>query len=144
MNIGPLQIEKPIILAPMEDVSDRAFRMICRRMGADIVFTEFTNSEALIREVPKALRKIQFSAEERPIAIQIYGGVETSMEGAAKIAQSFQPDFIDINCGCWVKNVAMRGDGAGLLRDISKFEKIVKSVVGATKLPVTVKTRLGW
>ncbi|OFZ55263.1 MAG: tRNA dihydrouridine synthase DusB, partial [Bacteroidetes bacterium RIFCSPHIGHO2_02_FULL_44_7] len=144
MNIGPLQIEKPIILAPMEDVSDRAFRMICRRMGADIVFTEFTSSEALIREVPKALRKIKFSAEERPIAIQIYGGVETSMEGAAKIAQSFQPDFIDINCGCWVKNVAVRGDGAGLLRDIPKFEKIVKSVVDATKLPVTVKTRLGW
>jgi len=144
MNIGSIPVNKSIILAPMEDVSDRAFRTICRRMGADIVFTEFTSSEALIREVPKALRKIKFTQEERPLAIQIYGGVETSMEGAARIAESFAPDFIDINCGCWVKNVALRGDGAGLLRDLPKFEKIVKSVVNATKLPVTVKTRLGW
>ena len=144
MRIGNIDIEKPIALAPMEDVSDISFRVLCKRMGADLVYTEFTSSEAIIRDIPKALRKIQVVDEERPVAIQIFGGVEQSMEEAAKRAENFQPDFIDINCGCWSKNHVQRGEGAGLLRDIPRFEQIVKSTVRATKLPVTVKTRLGW
>jgi len=144
MNIGDINIEKAVVLAPMEDVTDTAFRLICRRMGADIVYTEFTSSEALIRDVEKAKQKIKVSEVERPVAIQIYGGVESSMEGAAKVAEGFKPDFIDINCGCWVKNHALRYEGAGLLLDLPRFERIVKATVKATKLPVTVKTRLGW
>jgi len=144
MNIGSLKFEQPIALAPMEDVTDTAFRLICKRLGADIVYTEFTSSEALIRDIPKALNKIRVTAEERPVAIQLFGGVEESMEEATKKAESFKPDFIDINCGCWVKNHVSRGEGAALLRDLPHFEKIVLSAVKATKLPVTVKTRLGW
>jgi len=144
MKIGSLKFHKPIVLAPMEDVTETAFRLICRRLGADIVYTEFTSSEALIREATKAINKIQITEEERPVAIQIFGGLESSMERAAQIAESHKPDFIDINCGCWVKNHALRGEGAGLLRDLPHFESIVKSTVRATKLPVTVKTRLGW
>lgn len=144
MNIGPLKLEKPIALAPMEDVTDTAFRLTCKRLGADIVYTEFTSSEALIRDIPTALEKIQVTDEERPIAIQLFGGVEESMEGATRKAEAFKPDFIDINCGCWVKNHVSRGEGAALLKDLSHFEKIVVSTVKATQLPVTVKTRLGW
>jgi tRNA-dihydrouridine synthase B len=144
MNIGSVNIEKPIILAPMEDVTDTAFRLICKRLGADIVYTEFTSSEAIIRDIPKALKKIAITEQERPIAIQLFGGVEKSMEAAVKIAERLSPDFIDINCGCWVKNHVARGEGAALLKDLAGFEKIVKSTVKATELPVTVKTRLGW
>ncbi|MDP2654138.1 MAG: tRNA dihydrouridine synthase DusB [Candidatus Omnitrophota bacterium] len=144
MRIGPIEVDRPICLAPMEDVTDFAFRLICRRMGADIVYTEFTSSDALIREARKAMRKVIILDEERPVAIQLFGGGEESMEGAARVAEQFRPDFIDINCGCWVRNVAMRGEGAGLLRDLPRFEKIVRSTVKATSLPVTVKTRLGW
>jgi len=144
MKIGNIDIQKPITLAPMEDVTDTPFRLICKRLGADILYTEFTSSEALIRNIAKAHKKIKFTPEERPIAIQLFGGVEESMEGAARLAESYQPDFLDINCGCWVKNHVRRGEGAGLLRDLPHFEKIVKSTVRATKLPVTVKTRLGW
>ncbi len=144
MKIGPINIDKPIILAPMEDVTDTAFRIICKRLGADIAYTEFTSSEAIIRGIPKALRKIKISDEERPVAIQLFGGVETSMAEAARRAESFGPDFIDINCGCWVKNHVAHGYGAALLKDLPRFEKIVRSTVKATKLPVTVKTRLGW
>ena len=144
MKIGPINIEKPLALAPMEDVTDISFRRVCREMGADLVYTEFTSSEAIIRDVPKAMAKIAICEEERPVAIQIFGGAERSMEGAAAIAESLKPDFIDINCGCWVKNHALRGEGAGLLRDLPQFEKIVRATVNATKLPVTVKTRLGW
>lgn len=128
----------------MEDVTELPFRLACKRLGADLVYTEFTSSEAIIRYAKKAMRKIEVVDEERPVAIQLFGGLEASMEGAARIAESFQPDFIDINCGCWVKNVAMRGEGAGLLRNLPHFESVVKSTVRATKLPVTVKTRLGW
>ncbi len=144
MKIGPIDIKQPIVLAPMEDVTDIPFRLICRRMGADIVYTEFTSSEAIIREAKRALKKIRVLEEERPVAIQIYGGVEESMQGAAQRVEKLQPDFIDINCGCWVKNHAFRGEGAGLLRDLNQFERIVKATVKGTKLPVTVKTRLGW
>ena len=144
MNIGPIEIEKPIALAPMEDVTDTAFRLICKRLGADIVYTEFTSCEALIRDIPRAVKKIQITDEERPVAIQLFGGVETSMEEATARATAFSPDFIDINCGCWVKNHVSRGEGAALLKDLPHFERIVVSTVKATKLPVTVKTRLGW
>lgn len=144
MKIGTINIDRPVILAPMEDVTDTAFRIICKRLGADIVYTEFTSSEAIIREIPKALHKITIAAEERPVAIQLFGGVETSMAEAAERAESFGPDFIDINCGCWVKNHVAHGHGAALLKDLPRFEKIVRSTVKATELPVTVKTRLGW
>jgi tRNA-dihydrouridine synthase B len=144
MRIGDIEIDQPIALAPMEDVTDIPFRIICKRLGADLVYTEFTSSEALIRDAVKALRKIEIVEEERPVAIQIFGGIDRSMEEAARVAQRFRPDFLDINCGCWVKNHALRGEGAGLLKDLPRFEQIVKATVGATRLPVTVKTRLGW
>ncbi|MBL8014043.1 MAG: tRNA dihydrouridine synthase DusB [Candidatus Omnitrophica bacterium] len=144
MNIGSLQLQTPIALAPMEDVTDLPFRVICKRLGADLVYTEFTASEALIRDIPKALKKITVCDEERPVAIQLFGGKDESLAGAARVAEQFRPDFIDINCGCWVKNHVARNEGAGLLRDLPLFEKIVRSTVKATPLPVTVKTRLGW
>lgn len=128
----------------MEDVTDRAFRIICKKMGADIVYTEFASSEALIRNAAKTVDKIQISDQERPVAIQIFGALPSSIEKAVQIAESFNPDFIDINCGCWVKKVALRGEGAGLLRDLKKYESVIKTAVNSTKLPVTVKTRLGW
>ena len=144
MRIGKLQFERPVTLAPMEDVTDASFRLICKRLGADIVYTEFTSSEAIIRDIPKALQKISVSDEERPVGIQIFGGVEESMAAATQKATALNPDFIDINCGCWVKNHVARGEGAALLKNLPHFEKVVKSAVNATTLPVTVKTRLGW
>ncbi len=144
MIIDRQHIRHAVVLAPMEDVTDLPFRVICKRLGADVVYTEFVNSEGLIREAVKAKQKLQFLEEERPFGIQIYGGEESSMEAAARIAAGCNPDLIDINCGCWVKNVAMRGAGAGLLRDLPKMERVVSSVVNAVELPVTVKTRLGW
>jgi tRNA-dihydrouridine synthase B len=144
MTLNDVIAKKPILLAPMEDVTDLPFRVICKRLGADIVYTEFVNSEGLIRDSRKAKEKMQFLEEERPFGIQIYGGEESSMEGAARIAESCNPDLIDINCGCWVKDVALRGAGAGLLRDLPKMERVVTSVIRTVNLPVTVKTRLGW
>jgi len=144
MKIGNIHIDKGVLLAPMEDVSDIPFRLICKRLGADILYTEFVNCEGLVRQNERTHKKMMFLEEERPLAIQIYGGEVSSMEGAAKLAESMNPDFIDINCGCWVKNVAMRGAGAGLLRDLPKMEAIARTVVNATSLPVTLKTRLGW
>ena len=144
MRIGSIEIERPLALAPMEDAADHPFRMICKEYGADLLYTEFASCESLIRDVPRTLRKIEVTDDERPIGVQIYGSAETSMERAAAVAEEARPDFIDINCGCWVKKIANRGDGAGLLRDLRKFESVVQSVVAATRLPVTVKTRLGW
>lgn len=144
MQLGNLNIEHPITLAPMESVTDTSFRIICKRLGADIVYTEFVNAEGLVRLSEKTKHKMFFCEEERPIGIQIYGGLETSMEGAAKMAEEMQPDFIDINAGCWVRNVVGQGAGAGLLKDLPKMEKVVSAVVKSVKLPVTVKTRLGW
>jgi tRNA-dihydrouridine synthase B len=144
MQIGSINIDKPIALAPMEDVTGVAFRLVCKRMGADIVYTEFVNSEGLIRENARTIKKMEFEEEERPFGIQIYGSVEGSMERAAAMAESFQPNLIDINCGCWVKDIAMRGAGAGLLRDLPRMEGIVSRVVKSVNTPVTVKTRLGW
>lgn len=144
MRIGKINIERPLCLAPMEDVSDLPFRVMCKEQGADIVYTEFTNCEALIRNVKDAKRKLELAEAERPVAIQLYGSGEESMERAAAMAEEAGADFIDINCGCWVKKVANRGDGAGLLRDLNRFKAVVASVQRGTSLPVTVKTRLGW
>ncbi len=144
MRIGTIDIEQPILLAPMEDVTDLPFRVMCKRLGADIVYTEFVNSEGLVRGSDKTKKKMFFWEEERPFGIQIYGGEIASMAGAAQMAESFNPDIIDINCGCWVKDVAMRGAGAGLLRDLPRMEKLAGTVVNAVKTPVTLKTRLGW
>lgn len=137
-------LKNKIVLAPMEDVTEPPFRLICKRLGADVLYTEFISSEGLIRDATKAREKLFFYDEERPIAIQIYGGIEESMDRAAQISESANPDFIDINCGCWVKDVALRGEGAGLLRDLPKMKRIAESVMKNVSLPVTLKTRLGW
>ena len=144
MKIGSIDINKPLCLAPMEDVTELPFRLICKRLGADIVYTEFTSSEGIIRDIPRIMEKIQISEEERPVAIQIFGGRPEAMAGAAEAIEKLKPDFIDINCGCWVKNHVARNEGAGLLRDLTLFEQVVKATVRGTQLPVTVKTRLGW
>ena len=144
MRIGSINIDRGILLAPMEDVSDLPFRVICKRLGADIVYTEFVNSDGLVRGSAKTQKKMLFWEMERPIGIQIYGGDIGAMEGAARLAESFQPDLIDINCGCWVRDVALRGAGAGLLKDLPKMEKLASTVVKAVNTPVTLKTRLGW
>jgi tRNA-dihydrouridine synthase B len=144
LKIGLIDIPNAILLAPMEDVTDIAFRLICKQLGADIMFTEFVNAEGLVRNSDKTKSKMLFLKEERPFGIQIYGNLESSMEGAARMAEELQPDIIDINCGCWVRKVVGHGAGSGLLRDLQKMENIITSVTRNVKLPVTVKTRLGW
>ena len=144
MKLGHNTIDHPLILAPMEDVTDRPFRLICKRLGADILVTEFVNSDGLVRNNKKTAQKMFFTDEERPLGIQIYGSNQEAMEGAARMADEMNPDFVDINAGCWVKDVVARGAGAGLLKDIPRMEKIVAGVVKNTTRPVTVKTRLGW
>ncbi|CAN5487902.1 tRNA dihydrouridine synthase DusB [soil metagenome] len=144
MNTFQQIFRNKIVLAPMEDVTEPPFRLICRRLGADIVYTEFISAEGLIRDAVKARKKLFFYPEERPVAIQIFGGRDEALIDAAKISESVNPDFIDINCGCWVKDVAMRGAGAGLLRDLPKMEQIASSVIKNVSIPVTLKTRLGW
>ena len=136
--------EKPVFLAPMEDVTDIAFRLMCKRFGADLVYTEFVSSDALIRSVNKTMQKLTISEEERPVAIQIYGKETDAMAEAARIVEEAQPDILDINFGCPVKRVAGKGAGAGMLQNIPKMLEITRAVVNAVKLPVTVKTRLGW
>ncbi len=143
-GIGKINIEKAVLLAPMEDVTDVSFRLICRELGADVVYTEFVNSEGLVRLSDKTHKKLEIIDDERPVGIQIYGGSIDSMAEAARIAEAQEPDILDINAGCWVKNVAGRGAGAGLLKDPVYMQQLVKSVVDAVSLPVTVKTRLGW
>ena len=128
----------------MEDVTDPAFRMLCKRFGADRVYTEFVNADALVRDVASTTRKLQISDAERPVAIQIYGREPESMADAARIVAQEKPDFIDINFGCPVKKVAGKGAGAGLLKDVPKMLEITRAVVNAVNIPVTVKTRLGW
>lgn len=142
-TVGKLNIDRGILLAPMEDVSDVSFRIVCKEFGADIVYTEFVNAEGLVRASEKTHRKLKIIDEERPVAIQIYGSNIESMKGAAVIAEAENPDFIDINAGCWVKNVFNGGAGAGLLKDPENMQKLVKEVIGSVSLPVTVKTRLG-
>jgi len=134
----------PVYLAPMEDVTDPAFRLLCKRYGADRVYTEFVNADALVRDVASTTRKLQIHDEERPVSIQIYGKDPESMADAARIVEQAKPDFIDINFGCPVKKVAGKGAGAGLLREPDKMLAITRAVVNAVHLPVTVKTRLGW
>lgn len=134
----------PLYLAPMEDVTDPAFRLLCKRFGAARVYTEFVNADALVRDVASTTRKLQISDTERPVAIQIYGRDPESMADAARIVEQAHPDFIDINFGCPVKKVAGKGAGAGLLQDVPKLLAITRAVVGAVHTPVTVKTRLGW
>lgn len=134
----------PLYLAPMEDVTDPAFRLLCKRFGAARVYTEFVNADALVRDVVSTTRKLQISDAERPVAIQIYGREPESMADAARIVEQARPDFIDINFGCPVKKVAGKGAGAGLLQDVPKLLSITRAVVNAVHLPVTIKTRLGW
>ena len=133
-----------LYLAPMEDVTDPAFRMLCKRYGADRVYTEFVNADALVRDIASTTRKLTIHDEERPVAIQIYGREPEAMADAARIVEQAHPDFIDINFGCPVKKVAGKGAGAGLLRDVPKMLEIARAVVNAVHTPVTAKTRLGW
>ncbi len=143
-KVGKIELEKPLLLAPMEDVTNPGFRKICKELGADIVYTEFVNADGLSRKDKKTHEKMKIHDEERPIGIQIYGGEIEPMVVSAKIAERENPDLIDINAGCWVKKVANRGAGAGLLKNPEYMEKMVRAIVEAVDLPVTVKTRLGW
>ncbi len=145
VKIGPLELpDFPLLLAPMEDVSDPPFRAVCKDAGADLMYTEFISSEGLIRHALKSKKKLDIFEYERPIGIQIFGSDIESMVDAARIAAEANPDLIDINYGCPVKAVACKGAGAGILTNIDKMVAMTKAIVDAVKLPVTVKTRLGW
>ena len=136
--------EFPLLLAPMEDVSDPPFRAVCKKNGADIMYTEFISSEGLIRDAAKSVEKLDIYDYERPIGIQIFGDKIDSMREAAAIAESAQPELVDINYGCPVKKVACKGAGAGILLDLPKMQEMTREIVNRVQLPVTVKTRLGW
>ena len=145
MKIGKIDLgERPVMLAPMEDVTDQSFRLICKEMGADMTYSEFVSADALIRNIAATTRKLHIEPAERPTAIQIYGRETEPMVEAARIVEAAGPDVLDINFGCPVKKVAGKGAGAGMLRDIPKMLEITREVVKAVNLPVTVKTRLGW
>lgn len=145
MKIGKTDLgDFPVLLAPLEDITDSAFRRICKSFGADMVYTEFVSSEALVRDVAKSQQKILFHEAERPIGIQLFGNDPEAMARAAMLAQEAGPELIDINFGCPVRKIAMKGSGAALLNDIPKMIQITDAVVRAVNLPVTVKTRLGW
>lgn len=135
---------RPVMLAPMEDVTDSSFRLICKEQGADLTYTEFVSADALIRSIAATTRKLHIAEGERPTAIQIYGREVVPMVEAAKIVEQAHPDILDINFGCPVKKVAGKGAGAGMLRDIPRMLEITRAVVDAVNIPVTVKTRLGW
>ncbi len=136
--------ETPVMLAPMEDITDPSFRFLCKQFGADMVFTEFISSDGLIREGSKSVKKLEIFDYERPVGIQIYGHIPEAMEEAARIAERARPDVIDINFGCPVRKIARRGAGAGMLRTPDLLVEITRRIVGTVSLPVTVKTRLGW
>lgn len=145
VRIGKIELgEFPLLLAPMEDVSDPPFRLVCKQYGADMMYTEFVSSEGLIRDAAKSRKKLDIFEYERPIGIQLFGSDIDSMREAAEIAEQASPDLIDINYGCPVKNVACKGAGAALLQDIPKMVAMTAEIVRASSLPVTVKTRLGW
>lgn len=145
MKIGNIDLGyRPVMLAPMEDVTDQSFRQICREQGADMVYTEFVSADALIRNIESTLRKLTIQPGERPAAIQIYGRTVESMVEAARMAEAARPDVLDINFGCPVKKVAGKGAGAGMLRNVPLMLEITREVVKSVNLPVTVKTRLGW
>lgn len=144
-KIGNITLpEFPLLLAPMEDVSDPPFRAVCKDNGADLMYSEFISSEGLIRDAMKSRKKLDFSEEERPFGIQIFGGDEEAMAMSARICETVQPDLVDINFGCPVKKVVSKGAGAGVLKDIDLMVRLTEAVVKSTRLPVTVKTRLGW
>jgi nifR3 family TIM-barrel protein len=144
-SIGNIQLpEFPLLLAPMEDVSDPPFRAVCKDKGADLMYTEFISSEGLIRDAIKSRQKLDIFDYEKPVGIQIFGGDEESLAMAAKIVDVTNPDLLDINFGCPVKKVAMKGAGAGVLKDVDLMVRLTAAVVKSTSLPVTVKTRLGW
>ena len=145
MKIGNIELgEHPLFLAPMEDVTDIGFRLLCKRYGAAMVYTEFVSAEALVRNVNSTVKKLTISDEERPVGIQIYGRDVASMVEAARIVEQAHPDVIDLNFGCPVKKVAGKGAGAGMLQNIPLLLEITREVVKAVNVPVTVKTRLGW
>ena len=145
VKIGNIEIGKfPLLLAPMEDVSDPPFRALCKKHGADLMYTEFISSEGLIRDAIKSRKKLDIFEYEKPIGIQIFGGDEEAMAMSAKIVDAVQPDLVDINFGCPVKKVVCKGAGAAVLKDIDLMVRLTKAVVKSTHLPVTVKTRLGW
>ena len=145
VKIGNIQLPSfPLLLAPMEDVSDPPFRAICKDNGADLMYTEFISSEGLIRDAMKSRQKLDIFDYERPVGIQIFGGDEESLSLAAKIVETTSPDLLDINFGCPVKKVALKGAGAGVLKDVDLMVRLTEAVVKSTSLPVTVKTRLGW
>lgn len=145
MKIGSLDLgHAPLLLAPMEDVTDVPFRMLCKQYGADLMYTEFVSADALIRDIASTTRKLTILASERPVGIQLYGKEIEPMVEAAKIAEEAGPELIDINFGCPVKKIASKGAGSGMLRDVPKMVKMTQEIVKAVNLPVTVKTRLGW
>ncbi len=145
MKIGNIDLgSDPIMLAPMDDVTDGSFRLIAKENGADMVYTEFVSADALIRDIASTTRKLQINDRERPVAIQIYGREPDVMVEAAKIVEQARPDILDINFGCPVKKVAGKGAGAGLLRNVPKMLENTRAVVNAVKIPVTFKTCLGW
>src|SRR5690606_13165260 len=145
MQTSPLKsVDTPLYLAPMEDVTYRSFRWMCKKYGADVMYTEFVSSEALIRDVKKSKTKMVLFDFDRPAGIQIYGHNIESMVHAAQVAEEFQPDFIDINFGCPMKKIVRHGACSALLRDLPKMQDMAAAVVRAVRLPVTAKTRLGW
>ena len=145
MKIGPIDLgPQPLLLAPMEDVTDPSFRFMCKHFGADMMYTEFINADGLIRQAGSSVAKLHIADAERPIGIQLYGHMVDSMVEAARMAEAARPEVIDINFGCPVKKIAGRGAGSGMLRDVPKMVEMARQIVRATKLPVTAKTRLGW
>jgi len=145
MKIGNIELKNtPLFLAPMEDVTYKSFRWMCKKFGADVMYTEFVSSEALVRDIQKTRQKMHLFDFDRPVAIQIYGHNIESMVRAAQVAEESQPDFIDINFGCPMKKIIRHGAGAAMLKDLPKMQKMVAEIVKAVQLPVTAKTRLGW
>ncbi|MEY3351054.1 MAG: tRNA dihydrouridine synthase DusB [Bacteroidota bacterium] len=145
IKIGNISLPSfPLLLAPMEDVSDPPFRAVCKKNGADLMFTEFISSEGLIRDAIKSRQKLDIFEEERPVGIQIFGGDEEALALSARIVETVQPDLLDINFGCPVKKVVCKGAGAAVLKDVDLMVRLTKAVIASTHLPVTVKTRLGW
>jgi nifR3 family TIM-barrel protein len=145
IKIGKIELQTfPLLLAPMEDVSDPPFRAVCKKNGADLMYTEFISSEGLIRDAIKSRQKLDIFEEERPVGIQIFGGDEDAMAMSARIVDTVQPDLLDINFGCPVKKVVCKGAGAAVLKDVDLMIRLTKAVIKSTTVPVTVKTRLGW
>ena len=145
IKIGNIKLnDNPLLLAPMEDISDPPFRILCKKQGCDMLYTEFVSVEGLIRNAEKSIKKLDIFKEERPVGIQIFGSELESMRDAVKIIERFKPDIIDINFGCPVKKVVCKGSGAAILKDKAKMARITKAIVDSTDIPVTVKTRLGW